>query len=83
MDVPGSAETALDAVTTRTTFFLVTALRWLLEGALLAVLVVFLLARGLDLADVGLVSAVHAGIVLVLELPSGGSPTPWGGGPSS
>jgi MFS family permease len=59
-------------VTPRSTFFLVTTLRWLLEGALLAVLVVFLLARGLDLAQVGLVSAVHAGIVLALELPSGG-----------
>jgi hypothetical protein len=34
--------------------------------------VAFLLERGLDLAQVGLVSAVHAGVVLVLELPSGG-----------
>jgi MFS family permease len=59
-------------VTPRSTFFLVTALRWLPDGALLAVLVVFLLGRGLDLAEVGLVSAVHAAVVLTLELPSGG-----------
>lgn len=59
-------------MTPRSTFFLVTALRWLPDGALVALLVAFLLERGLDLAQVGLVSAVHAGVVLVLELPSGG-----------
>lgn len=59
-------------MTPRSTFFLVTALRWLPDGALMAVLVVFMLERGLDLAQVGLVSAVHAAVVLVLELPSGG-----------
>ncbi|MGF1647568.1 MAG: MFS transporter [Kineosporiaceae bacterium] len=59
-------------MTPRTTFLLVTALRWLPEGALLAVLVVFLLERGLDLAQVGVLAAVHAAIVIVLEVPSGG-----------
>lgn len=49
-----------------------TALRWLPTGMLVPVVVVLMQARGLSLADVGLVAAVQGAVVLVLELPTGG-----------
>ncbi|HET6952853.1 MAG TPA: MFS transporter [Acidimicrobiales bacterium] len=53
-------------------FVALTALRWLPTGLLIPVLVVLMQARGLGLAQVGLVSAAASTVVLVLELPTGG-----------
>lgn len=59
-------------MTLRRRYFLLTALRWLPTGVIVAVLVLFQLDRGLTLAEIGLVSATQAAVVLLLELPTGG-----------
>lgn len=56
---------------TRRLFWL-TALRWLPVGLLTPVLVLLAQARGLSLAQIGLVFVVHSVVVLLLELPTGG-----------
>lgn len=48
------------------------ALRWLATVLPMPALVPLLLARGLDLAQVGLVMATFAAVTAVLELPTGG-----------
>ncbi len=53
-------------------FLVLTALRWLPTGLLIPVTAVFMQSRGLSLAEVGLALAVQGGVVLVLELPTGG-----------
>lgn len=57
---------------TRRTFYLLTALRWLPTGLTIPILVLFWTSRGLTLPQVGVVSALQAGVVLALELPTGG-----------
>jgi len=49
-----------------------TALRWLPVGITIPVTVLLALARGLSLADVGVVFLVHSVLVVLLELPTGG-----------
>lgn len=63
---------ALDAPAVRRRFVLLTALRWLPTGFLIPLLAVYMQERGLSLAQIGLVSAVQAAVVILLELPTGG-----------
>ena len=53
-------------------FLVLTALRWLPTGFLIPVSAVFMQSRGLSLAQIGLAVAVQSGVVLLLELPTGG-----------
>ena len=57
---------------TKRTYFAVLALNWLAVGLTLPISVLFMQARGLDLAQVGLVMALYAATVALLELPTGG-----------
>jgi predicted MFS family arabinose efflux permease len=53
-------------------FVALNALRWLPTGLLIPVTAVLMQSRGLSLAQIGLVMAVQGGVVIVLELPTGG-----------
>ena len=65
-----SAPTTVRAATQR--LVVLTALRWLPVGLTVPVMVLLLQARGLSLADVGLLFTVYGAITLGLELPTGG-----------
>ncbi|WP_084130460.1 MFS transporter [Demequina sp. NBRC 110055] len=56
----------------RRRFVVLTALRWLPTGVVVPVLVLLLSQRGLSLATIGLLTAVHSATTFVLELPTGG-----------
>ena len=49
-----------------------TALRWLPVGLTTPIMVLLAQARGLTLAEIGLLFTVHGAIVIALELPTGG-----------
>lgn len=49
-----------------------TALRWSATGLIIPVHVLLYTARGVDLPTVGLLFALYSGLVVVLELPTGG-----------
>jgi MFS family permease len=49
-----------------------TALRWLPVGLTTPITVLLAQARGLSLAEIGLLFTVHGAVVMVLELPTGG-----------
>jgi MFS family permease len=49
-----------------------TALRWLPVGLTTPITVLLAQARGLSLAEIGLLFTVHGIVVIVLELPTGG-----------
>lgn len=68
----------LSAMSIRRRFLMLRALRWLPSGLLIPVIVLLLLDRGLNLAQVGLVFAAQGLLVLVLELPTGGLADTWG-----
>lgn len=53
-------------------FAILTSLRWLPVGVVTPVVVLTATARGLSVADVGLVFSVQAVLVIALELPTGG-----------
>ncbi|MFC6081577.1 MFS transporter [Sphaerisporangium aureirubrum] len=53
-------------------YALVSALMWLPAGLTLPVMVLLMSGRGLSLAQVGTVTAIHSVVVVVLELPTGG-----------
>ncbi len=53
-------------------FVVLSALRWLPIGLWIIVLVFLILARGHSLAAVGAIGAVHAIVLALLELPTGG-----------
>ncbi|WP_220479541.1 MFS transporter [Halosaccharopolyspora lacisalsi] len=55
-----------------------TALRWLPTGLLMPTLVLYLTSAGLNLAEVGFVTALQGGMILLLELPTGGLADAWG-----
>lgn len=61
-----------DTKSVRRRFLLLRWLRWLPTGLLVPVLVLVLLDRGLNLAQLGVVFAGQGLMVLVLELPTGG-----------
>ena len=48
------------------------ALRWLPLGLALPFLILLPQARGIDLAHIGVIFAVHSAVAIVLEVPSGG-----------
>ena len=52
-------------------FIVLRALRWLPVGVVLPFQVVIPQARGLSLAEIGVVFAVHSGVAIALEVPSG------------
>jgi len=56
----------------RRAYYALTALRWLPTGLTIPILVLFWTSRGVTLAEVGMVSAVQAAVILALELPTGG-----------
>lgn len=62
----------LDAITARRRFVVLTALRWLRVGPIVAVLVVLLQHHGLTLAQVGGAFAAYGAATFLLELPTGG-----------
>lgn len=64
--------TTLDQPTIQRRFLLLRGTRWLPTGLLIPVFVLFLVGRGLTLAEVGIVTAAQGIVVLVLELPTGG-----------
>lgn len=49
-----------------------TFLRWFAAAMPMALLVLLLQSRGMSLLQVGLILAVHSGVVVVLEVPTGG-----------
>lgn len=53
-------------------FVLLTALRWLPVGITIPVSVLLARAKGLSLAEIGLVFTLHSLVVVLLELPTGG-----------
>jgi DHA1 family quinolone resistance protein-like MFS transporter len=53
-------------------YFFVLALNWLAVGLTLPIFVLFMQARGLSLAQVGLVMGTYAVTIALLELPTGG-----------
>lgn len=52
-------------------FILLRALRWLPVGLVLPFLIITPEARGLSLGEIGFVFAVHSGVAILLEVPSG------------
>jgi MFS family permease len=62
----------LDGRTVLRRFLILRASRWFPTGLLIPVGVLYLVDRGLSLAQIGLVFAAQGGVVLLLELPTGG-----------
>jgi MFS family permease len=62
----------LDGSAVRRRYLVLVALRWFPTGLLIPISVLFLLARGLTLVEIGLVSSVQGLVILFLELPTGG-----------
>ncbi|MEJ3743876.1 MFS transporter [Actinomycetes bacterium KLBMP 9797] len=59
-------------VQTRRRYLGLTALRWSATGLALPVQMLIYAARGVDLPTVGLLIALYSGLVVLLELPTGG-----------
>jgi MFS family permease len=53
-------------------YLLLTGLRWSATGLVIPVSVLLYAVRGLDLPTIGLLMALYSGLVVVLELPTGG-----------
>ncbi|MFC0528006.1 MFS transporter [Phytohabitans kaempferiae] len=62
----------ITAAQARRRFLLLTGLRWSATGLVIPVQVLLYAVRGLDLPTIGLLMALYSGIVVVLELPTGG-----------
>lgn len=62
----------LDPAGARRVFLLLTFTRWFPVGLSIATLVLFQLERGLDVPQIFTVSAIAGGVILLLELPTGG-----------
>jgi hypothetical protein len=56
----------------RRRFVLISALSWMPVGIALAVMIVLMESRGLDLGTIGLIVALYGLTIVVLELPTGG-----------
>ncbi len=72
MSATRAAPQVLTADQVRRRFLLLTATRWLPTGLLIPLITIAPLQRGIPLAQIGLLTAVGAVVVLTLELPSGG-----------
>ena len=68
----GRPDGALDAVSTRRRYVLLTALRWFPTGLVAPVGVLLAQDRGLSLSQIGAVVAAQGFVVFFLELPLGG-----------
>ena len=66
-----SAATRLSADRLTRDFILLRALRWLPVGLVLPFLIITPQARGLTLGEIGIVFAVHSGVAMLVEVPSG------------
>jgi MFS family permease len=64
--------TTLDVRGARRRYLVLVALRWLMTGLLIPVMVLLALSRGLSLTEIGLVFSIQGLVVLFLELPTGG-----------
>lgn len=62
----------ITAAVAKRRYVLINILTWLPIGAQLAIAVLLMNARGLDVTDIGALFAVHGLAVAVLELPTGG-----------
>ncbi|GLX01781.1 MFS transporter [Microtetraspora sp. NBRC 16547] len=62
----------LTAAGARRRYALIQFLAWLPPGLMMAPMVLLMSARGLDLGEIGLVSAAYSVTIVVLELPTGG-----------
>ncbi len=63
---------SLDEICIRRRFLVLSALRWFPGGLVLPVLVLLMLARGLDIVMIGTLFAAFSGVVALFELPTGG-----------
>ncbi len=68
--VPGTVVLTVEQAQRR--FVFLTGLRWLPVGFLAPVVVLLASSRGLSATDIGLVFTVQGGLVVALELPTGG-----------
>ncbi len=62
----------MSAVSLRRRYVVLSALRYFPTGLIIPVSAVFMLSRGLSLAQLGVVFATQSAVVLLLELPTGG-----------
>ncbi|MEV0970227.1 MFS transporter [Microtetraspora glauca] len=62
----------LTAAGARRRYALIQFLGWLPPGLMMAPMVLLMSARGLDLGEIGLVSAAYSVTIVLLELPTGG-----------
>ncbi|WP_157970784.1 MFS transporter [Nakamurella deserti] len=62
----------------RSRYLILISLRWLAVGLVIPVQALLPLARGLSLAQLGVVMAIQGFVVLALELPTGGLTDAWG-----
>ncbi|GAA4450965.1 MFS transporter [Phytohabitans houttuyneae] len=62
----------ITAVQAQRRYLLLTGLRWSATGLILPVQVLLYAVRGIDLPTIGLLMALYSGLVVVLELPTGG-----------
>ncbi|MDQ7907665.1 MFS transporter [Phytohabitans sp. ZYX-F-186] len=53
-------------------YLVLTGLRWSATGLILPVQILLYAARGIDLPTIGLLMALYSGLVVLLELPTGG-----------
>ncbi len=63
---------ALAAKTARRRFLLISAMRWFPGGLVLPILVLLMVARGIDLVTIGSLFAGFSALVALFELPTGG-----------
>ncbi|MCW2876376.1 MAG: hypothetical protein JWQ95_476 [Sphaerisporangium sp.] len=71
-DVGGGGFHILSPRTALRRYALISFLTWFPPGLMMASIVLLLSSRGLSLAETGVVMSVHAIVVVVLELPTGG-----------
>lgn len=63
---------ALTVLAVRRRYLFLSGLRWFATGLTFPVQMLLYAARGLDLSTVGLLLALYSGLIVVLELPTGG-----------
>jgi MFS family permease len=70
--VSRASSPSLTAREARRVFLICHGLRWLPTGLVLPIMVLLLIERGLDLAQIGFVFALYGAVTAILELPTGG-----------
>ena len=69
---PLTEHIAADIRQTKLVYFLVTGLLWLSTAVLTPLTVIFMQARGVDLAEVGFLIGLYSLTIVLLEIPTGG-----------